>query len=123
MFYGGLQSIRPKQYAQVPAYLQHADVGIIPFDVARHPELVNGIHPLKLYQYLACGLPVVATAWQELESLNSPAHLSHTPDQFVASLQQALEEKGGAAERIEYASQADWDRRLDDFLETLGLAG
>ena len=118
-----LYLLGPKQYAQVPAYLQHADVGIIPFDVARHPELVNGIHPLKLYQYLACGLPVVATAWQELESLNSPAYLSHTPDQFVASLQQALEEKGGAAERIEYASQADWDRRLDDFLETLGLAG
>ena len=112
-----------RHYERIPAYLQHADVGIIPFAVERYPQLIHGVHPLKLYEYLACGLPVVATAWQELESLNSPAYLSHTPDQFVAYLQQALEEKGGAAERIEFASEADWDRRLDAFLETLGLAG
>jgi glycosyltransferase involved in cell wall biosynthesis len=110
-----------RAYADLPAYLQHADVGIIPFDVGRYPELVHGVHPLKLYEYLACGLPVVAVAWQELESLGAPVYLSRNPEQFVEHLRQAVEDRSGAGERIAFAAQADWDRRLEAFLAALGL--
>jgi hypothetical protein len=116
-----LYALGPKPYAQVPSYMQHADVGMIPFNVREHPEHVNGIHPLKLYQYLACGLPVVSVAWQELETLNAPAYLSRDSAQFIAYLQQAAQEKAGAAERIAFAAQADWGRRLEALLTGLGL--
>lgn len=110
-----------RDYAQVPAYMQHADVGMIPFDVVRYPELVHGIHPLKLYEYLACGLPVAAVSWQELEHLGAPIYLAHTPDQFTEHIIQAVQEQDGKAERVAYASQADWSQRLEAFLAALGL--
>ncbi|MCK4276815.1 MAG: glycosyltransferase, partial [Phycisphaerae bacterium] len=38
-----------RPYAELPAYLKCADVGIIPFDVRRYPALVNSTDPLELY--------------------------------------------------------------------------
>jgi glycosyltransferase involved in cell wall biosynthesis len=110
-----------RAYAHVPAYLQHADVGMIPFAVEQYPELVHGVHPLKLYEYLACGLPVVAVAWQELEILQAPVYLSHGPDQFAEFILQAAGESSGEAERVAFAAQADWGQRLEAFLAALGL--
>jgi glycosyltransferase involved in cell wall biosynthesis len=110
-----------RAYAQIPAYLQHADVGMIPFAVEQYPELVHGVHPLKLYEYLACGLPVVAVSWQELETLGAPVYLSRNPDQFAQSILQAAGDRGGEAERVAFAAQADWGQRLEAFLAELGL--
>ncbi len=110
-----------RAYAQVPAYLQHADVGMIPFAVEQYPELVHGVHPLKLYEYLACGLPVVAVAWQELETLQAPVYLSRSPDQFAAYILQAAADRSGDAERVAFAAQADWGQRLEAFLAALEM--
>jgi glycosyltransferase involved in cell wall biosynthesis len=49
-------------YAQVPAELAKADLGIAPFTTAPHPALrAAGFFwsPLKIYEYMAAGLPVV----------------------------------------------------------------
>ena len=108
-----------RAYGDLPAYLQHADAGMIPFDVEGYPQLVHGIHPLKLYEYLACGLPVVAVAWQELETLKAPIYLSRSSEQFIEYLRQALEDKTGVDERVAFAAQADWGRRLEAFLNAL----
>jgi hypothetical protein len=70
----------------MPSYLQHADMGIIPFDVRNHRELIDAVNPLKVYEYLAAGLPVVATDWLELSLLNLPIHRCRTPEEFVAGI-------------------------------------
>ncbi|WP_129673220.1 glycosyltransferase family 4 protein [Candidatus Chloroploca sp. Khr17] len=52
-------------YAQIPALLARADVGVAPFTTAPHPALrAAGFFwsPLKIYEYMAAGLPVVTTA-------------------------------------------------------------
>ena len=49
----------PRPYADVPAYMQGLDVGLIPFRA--HDPFVQGINPNKVYQYLAAGLPVLTT--------------------------------------------------------------
>jgi glycosyltransferase involved in cell wall biosynthesis len=116
-----LYLLGPKQYAKMPAYLQHADVGMIPFNVREHPEHINGIHPLKLYQYLACGLQVVSVAWQELETLNAPVYLARDAEQFILQLQQAVKNEAGADERVAFAEQADWSKRVETLLTLLGL--
>ena len=49
-------------YAQVPALLAEADLGVAPFNTAPHPALrAAGFFwsPLKIYEYMAAGLPVV----------------------------------------------------------------
>lgn len=55
--------IGPRPYERIPAYLQHAQVGLLPLTV--HPAN-EGRSPMKLFEYGAAGLPVVATTTLEL---------------------------------------------------------
>jgi glycosyltransferase involved in cell wall biosynthesis len=52
-------------YAEVPPLLAQADIGVAPFNTAPHPALrAAGFFwsPLKIYEYMAAGLPVVTAA-------------------------------------------------------------
>jgi glycosyltransferase involved in cell wall biosynthesis len=53
----------PRNYESLPAYLQHAQVALLP--LSSHPAN-EGRSPMKLFEYGAAGLPVVATSTQEL---------------------------------------------------------
>jgi glycosyltransferase involved in cell wall biosynthesis len=107
----------------VPAYLQHADVGLIPFDVAGYPDLVNSVQPLKLFEYLASGLPVVAARWAELERLASPAALYNTSGEAAERIRKAIDEPPSRDVGIRWVQGAGWPARLDPILRTLGLPG
>jgi len=55
----------------IPAYVQSFDVCISPF---KHDEVSRHVSPLKVYEYLACGKPVVSTPMEALaQSLGSSA--------------------------------------------------
>jgi len=97
-----------RNYSEIPKYIYNSDVGIITFDI-QHP-VVESVNPLKLYEYMACGLPVVATKWKELELINSPAYLAEDPDDFVNGLKNALQEKD-KSKYIEFAKNNTWVER------------
>jgi glycosyltransferase involved in cell wall biosynthesis len=111
----------PRPHGELPRYLHNAQVGIIPFDADGHPELVHGINPLKLYEYMACGLPVVATAWRELHELGSPARLCGSRAEFVAALRDAIAAGGDPTTFVRYAARMDWGRRVRELVEGLGV--
>ena len=104
-------------WQQLPAYLQHAQIGLIPFDVAHQADLVHGINPLKLYEYAAAGLPVVAVAWRELQTLAAPILLTQGPEDFIAALDATIASPTPAETLQAFAAQHDWDRLLDRLLE------
>jgi len=110
-----------RSYDVAPAYLHYADVGIIPFDVHHHASLINNVNPLKLYEYLACGLPVVAVSWDELKRLSPPALLSETKEQFIEDILKSINTPGARDERIHFAQQADWSQRLTSLLQQFEL--
>ncbi len=56
------------------------------FVVTNHPELVHSINPLKLYEYLACGLSVVSVRWDEIKELDSIASLCNTKEEFLEAI-------------------------------------
>lgn len=110
-----------RDYAVVPAYLQHADVGLMPFDVAANPRGVEVLQPQKLFAYLASGLPVVASDWENLRLLGSPARRCATEKEFIEALWQATADPGNPHVYRRYASQFDWQLRVNDLLREFDL--
>jgi glycosyltransferase involved in cell wall biosynthesis len=55
----------------LPACLAHADIGVAPFDVGRHGPLALDFYwsPLKIFEYMAAGLPVVTPGIPRLRGL------------------------------------------------------
>ena len=53
----------PRPYALLPAYLQHAQAGLLPLN--DHPANA-GRSPMKLYEYAAAGIPVLASRTEDL---------------------------------------------------------
>jgi glycosyltransferase involved in cell wall biosynthesis len=111
-----------KPYETLPGYLVHCDAGLIPFDRAGHQALVDTVNPLKLYDYAAAGLPVVATPWPELERIGGPVLLAEGPPAFAESLRSALAAPRPAAARA-FARGASWQARVDGLLGALGIPG
>ncbi len=114
-----LQNVKvlgPRPYAMLPSYLQHADVGIIPF---RRDPMIDAVHPIKVYEYLAAGLPVVATRWTELERMRAPIRLADR-DTFCRALFEELEEPSHPYdERIVYAAASAWEVRFELARDTI----
>lgn len=77
-----------RSYHEIPPYLQHADVGLIPFKDM--PRIRKVEMPLKFYQYIASGLPVVTVSHGSMAKMSPPALLANTPNDFAHALDQAL---------------------------------
>jgi glycosyltransferase involved in cell wall biosynthesis len=117
-----VHALGTRPHGELPPYLHHADLGIIPFDVEGHPQLVHAVHPLKLYEYFACGLPVVAVDWAELRRLRTPARLCQGHENFVRAIAETLAHPKDKVEGMRFAAAHDWGTRLEALLQALDLA-
>ena len=106
--------IGPVNYDQLPSYLINADVGIIPFNVKEYPSLVNSISPVKLYEYFACGLPVIASKWKEIENIKSPAILCQSYEEFLASLSHISLGVKKKQYLQKFSAENDWSFRFQE---------
>jgi len=97
---------------QIPAYLQHANVGLIPFNIKRHGSLIESVNPLKLYEYIAAGLPVVSARWSEIEKLSEDIYFYEDDLTWDAALSKALTSGPiNRAEARQFAQAHDWNQR------------
>ena len=108
-----------RDYGVLPGYLQHADVGLMPFDRERNPTGVAALNPQKMLAYFACGLPVVSTSWAEIRSWSTPARLCESADEFAAGIRDALRNPGDAEANRRFAAGSSWSNRLDALLAEL----
>ena len=106
----------PKEREDIYNYLYYADVGIIPFN--KNLELVKYIHPLKLYEYMACKLPTVAMKWEELEYINSPAYLADNYEDFMKKIIKTLREKN-SNKYLEFAKKSSWGSRVKKIIQII----
>ncbi len=101
----------PKKQNEAISYLQHSDIGIIPFYLN---DLTEAVNPIKYYEYLACGLPVVAPPLRELSYMKGPIHFYHDHDTFLDVLDQANQERADNQEQyIRFALENSWNQRYE----------
>jgi glycosyltransferase involved in cell wall biosynthesis len=101
-------------YDRLPEILGQFSLGLIPF---RYNELTRGVNPNKLYEYLAAGLPVVATRFSdEVARYPELVRAVDPGDEFVAACEQVVASisDGGQARAIAEAARAaarenDWN--------------
>ena len=103
-----------KPVAALPAYIQHVDVGLLPYRLNGYTKF---IFPLKLHEYLAAGIPAVGTSIRSLQDFRSVVRLVEGPGDWVPALAAALEpaERGPeqVAARREVAKGYDWGVLVD----------
>lgn len=112
--------IGPKPYHELPAIAAHAACGIVPF---RASKLVEGVSPIKVYEYLAAGLPTVSTYWRELERQALPIGLARSHSEFVLLLDAAMATSVNERTRLRQCIEAcSWDHRLDTLMAVTELS-
>jgi O-antigen biosynthesis protein len=76
-----LLSLGPKPYSELISYMAYFTVGIIPFKLNLLNESTN---PIKLYEYLGTGLPVVSTGMQEVVvyEADGVVYIADDPESF-----------------------------------------
>ncbi|MFZ5823267.1 MAG: glycosyltransferase [Bacillota bacterium] len=104
-----------RPYSALPAYLHHLDVALLPFQRSQVTEAAN---PVKLWEYLAAGLPVVATPLRELAAHQELLFLAAQPGDFAAAIEAAGADRGRdrTAARRALAQQNDWSVRYRQVL-------
>ncbi len=93
--------------------VSRCNVGLIPF---LPYDFINSVSPLKLYEYLAAGLPVVSSPLPDCLRLRSPGivWVAQTPEEFTGCLAQALRVSENAdlkKARQELAGKNTWECR------------
>jgi teichuronic acid biosynthesis glycosyltransferase TuaH len=111
----------PVPYEQMPAVLKGFDVCVIPF---KKDDVSNNIFPLKLFEYLGAGKPVVSTNFND-DLQNFTAGLvpyCSTADEFSAALNNALIDSQAPEKvqaRLDIAGNNTWEHRITDIKQLL----
>jgi len=106
-----------KHIRELPAFLQHFDVTIIPF---LKNKLTASIYPLKINEYLAAGKPVVATNFSEdIRSFADVVYIAENEKAFVQAINRAIAENSAELieQRVLTAKQNTWTERVKQFWE------
>ncbi len=99
-----------KPPADLPAWVRQMDVGLIPFV---KNEQTRAIYPLKLNEYLATGMPVVATDFTELGQFDGLIRVATSADAFLDALRESLLDTDAALrkQRVAMARSNSWTNR------------
>ena len=108
-----------KPNEQLPQYLAHFDACLNLFAPS---DLSKDVSPLKFYEYLATGKPIVSTPQPDQILQFAPIiHIAADAQSFIGACEAALEDTGDAGRRarMEAGRQSSWDARVAQMTELL----
>ena len=107
-----------KDYSILPEYAIWFDVCILPFLLN---DVTHSTSPIKLFEYMALGKPIVSTAIQEVSNYKSIL-IAENPDDFIDKVKHALEIRNDKQylELVDKeAKQNTWKKRFDNLDQLL----
>lgn len=110
----------PCPHNQLPGYVQHWDVSILPF---KHNGQIAACNPLKLREYMAAGTAIVSTRFEALKPYGDLIRQIDDASSFVGALRYARAEGGRyRSRRQQRVADEDWSckaRLLNTILSSL----
>lgn len=105
-----------KKYDEAPQYIQQFDIGIIPHKTAGFSATTN---PMKMYEYLACGKPVVATNNIGTENVEDIISVAKDYESFNKLVNQSLLDDSPALQekRKELVKKFSWFNTVAKMLD------
>lgn len=99
------------------------DVGVIPFTSNANSDYIN---PVKMYTYLAVGIPVVTTWLKECRDKEPLVYATRSNEEFLSAIRRCIQRDVSATdenERIEFANKNTWAIRAKSAADKLLEAG
>ena len=113
-----------KIYEDIPYYIKCFDVGIIPFKLNK---ITRSLNPLKFFEYIAAGCPVVATEIPELQKYSNLIAIARNSKEFSISLMNILSSDVQDLKKrlLKEANKHSWDNRSKEMVLHIqqGLVG
>lgn len=111
----------PQNRESMPLFLSNMEIGIIPFKIN---NLSKSVSPLKLYEYLAAGLPVVSTPMDGVkENSDLDVYVEKNHFDFINRIRLIFDNLDAVStrrkNRLNFANQNSWNARCEQFLEYL----
>lgn len=105
-------------YDELPKWIDF-DVAIVPFKIN---AITVATSPIKVYEYLACGIPVVSTRLPECEAIDL-IQIASNEVEFAKEIAIAIANDSLKARlaRREFATTQSWDARATDFVNALEM--
>ncbi len=102
-----------RPFADMPALLKGMDVCLLPYVADERGHFRS---PLKLYEYLAAGKPIVSTPHPEAAEFETYVYQAATPELFVSAVAQALTDDSAEKRHQRHclAQQHSWNGRVDE---------
>jgi glycosyltransferase involved in cell wall biosynthesis len=101
-----------KPYERLGAYIAAMDVCVIPLKMN---DLMRSADPNKLYEYAACGRPIVTMKHsKDLEPFRGMIHLAESPAEFIEGIRLALASGANQEKLLEFARRRSWQARADE---------
>ncbi|MCH7592502.1 MAG: glycosyltransferase [Planctomycetes bacterium] len=110
-----------RPYESLPAYAAQFDAGLLLF--ARN-EMTRHVNPVKMYEYLAAGLPVVSTPLPEAQRFAGPIVFAHGAEKFADACDFVLQGNGRNRTAIsECVREETWSATVDRLCEVVMTSG
>lgn len=115
-----------KAYEELIYYASYFDVGIIPF---KQTDMTAAVNPIKMWEYMAMGIPVVTTALPETQKYKEDIYFSSGRQDFIKNVGRALKQENWekCERRMTLAQENSWMARAEVMLkaiqERLGAKG
>jgi len=110
-----------RAYEDVPMYLAAMDVAIIPH---RIDSFIQSTNPMKMYDYLAAGKPIVTTPGAGTEAFAEVISIVDNPVAFAQSIREALKDTDpkNVARRKKAVESHTWAHRVQEMRQALKRA-
>jgi len=108
---GNIHILPAVRQEELPAILRSFDIGLIPFVPS---PTIDAVDPVKLYEYQAAGLPVLASAFAEMKAHRGRVTIYRDPAEAVSQARRMLAEPESpdcVHERQAFAMRNSWEEK------------